>query len=245
MNLMVDSNFMKHRQIALDTETTGFSVDKGHRIIEIGGVEIIDRRVTGQEYHCFINPGREIDEGAKKVHGISQEELLDKPIFEEIVDEFLGFLNGAELIMHNAQFDVSFIENELRLMGHEKPLITDHGSILDTLILAREKHPGQRNSLDALCKRYEIDNSKRQMHGALIDADLLSRVYLTMTGGQKILLLEEEFLSTDKETFLKSKEKISKLNLLIKKPSSDELKLHEEFLDKMSEQGICVWRNEK
>ena len=245
MNLMADSNFMKHRQIALDTETTGFSVDKGHRIIEIGGVEIIDRRVTGQEYHCFINPGREIDEGAKKVHGISQEELLDKPIFEEIVDEFLGFLNGAELIMHNAKFDVSFIENELRLMGHEKPLITDHGSILDTLILAREKHPGQRNSLDALCKRYEIDNSKRQMHGALIDADLLSRVYLTMTGGQKILLLEEEFLSTDKETFLESKEKISKLNLLIKKPSSDELKLHEEFLDKMSEKGICVWRNEK
>ena len=180
------------RQIVLDTETTGLSAAQGHRIIEIGCVELVNRRLTGREWHRFINPERDIDEGAERVHGISRESLEDKPLFYEIADEFLEFIRDAELVIHNADFDVGFLDHELTLMQHAKPAIAEHARVLDTLTLARQMHPGQRNSLDALCKRYEVDASKRNVHGALIDADLLARVYLAMTGGQTALSLDEE-----------------------------------------------------
>ena len=178
------------RQVVLDTETTGLSPSQGHRIIEIGCLEMIDRRMTGREFHCFLHPDREIDEAAQRVHGISLNDLETAPRFAEIADAFLEFIASAELIIHNAEFDVGFLEYELGLMGHVKPKIAEHATVLDTLSLARKLHPGQRNSLDALCKRYEVDASNRDVHGAIIDSDLLARVYLAMTGGQTALSLE-------------------------------------------------------
>ena len=172
------------RQIVLDTETTGLSTSDGHRIIEIGCIELVDRRITGRDYHRYLHPDRAIDEGAERVHGISIKDLEGQPRFPDIAEELLEFLAGAELVIHNAEFDVGFLEHELRMMGHARPAIAEHASVLDTLGLAREMHPGQRNNLDALCKRYEVDASNRDLHGALIDADLLARVYLAMTGGQ-------------------------------------------------------------
>ncbi|MDH5619801.1 MAG: DNA polymerase III subunit epsilon, partial [Gammaproteobacteria bacterium] len=179
------------RQVVLDTETTGLSTSQGHRIIEIGCIEMVNRRLTGREFHRFLNPDRDIDAGAEAVHGISREQLETEPRFAEIVDEFIEFVKDAELVIHNADFDVGFIEHELRLMKHARPRITDHCTVLDTLTLARQIHPGQRNSLDALCKRYAVDASRRDVHGALIDSELLARVYLAMTGGQSSLLLDE------------------------------------------------------
>ena len=178
------------RQVVLDTETTGLSTAQGHRIIEIGCLELVNRRLTGREWHRFLNPDRDIDEGAERVHGISRADLETEPRFPEIVDEFLEFIAGAELVIHNAEFDVGFLDYELELMKHPRPRIADHAGILDTLTLARRLHPGQRNSLDALCKRYEVDASKRDVHGALIDSELLARVYLAMTGGQTALSLD-------------------------------------------------------
>jgi DNA polymerase-3 subunit epsilon len=180
------------RQIILDTETTGLSPSQGHRVIEIGCLEMIDRRLTGREFHCFLQPDREIDEAAERVHGISLLDLDTAPRFAEIADEFLEFIASAELIIHNAEFDVGFLEYELSLMGHAKPKITEHVTVLDTLALARKLHPGQRNSLDALCKRYGVDASNRDVHGAIIDSDLLARVYLAMTGGQTAMSLQVE-----------------------------------------------------
>lgn len=178
------------RQLFLDTETTGLEPEQGHRIIEIGCVEMVNRRLTGRHYHQYINPEREIDDGAIAVHGITNEFLLDKPVFAAIVDEFLEFVKGADLIIHNAPFDVGFINHEFRLLQRDGlSLITDYCSIIDTLKLAREKHPGQKNSLDALCRRYEVENSHRELHGALLDAEILSDVYLRMTGGQVGLAL--------------------------------------------------------
>jgi DNA polymerase-3 subunit epsilon len=179
------------RQIVLDTETTGLSTSEGHRIIEIGCVELVNRRITGNNFHTYLNPDRDIDEGAERVHGISRDDLETAPRFPEIVDRLLDFVRDAELVIHNAEFDVGFIDHELSLMQHDQPEIAQHASVLDTLMLARKLHPGQRNSLDALCKRYEVDASSRELHGALIDADLLARVYLAMTGGQTALTLEE------------------------------------------------------
>ncbi len=180
------------RQIVLDTETTGLSTGQGHRIIEIGCVELVNRRLTGREFHRFLNPDRDIDQGAERVHGIGRADLATQPRFPEVAEELLEFMAGAELVMHNADFDVGFLEHELTLMQHPKPRLDLHCRVLDTLSLARELHPGQRNSLDALCKRYAIDASKREVHGALIDAELLARVYLAMTGGQTILVLDAE-----------------------------------------------------
>ena len=180
------------RQIVLDTETTGLSTAHGHRIIEIGCLELVDRRLTGRDFHCFLNPDREIDEGAQSVHGISREDLETAPRFPEIVDDFLEFISDAELVIHNAEFDVGFLEHEMTLMEYAQPQITEHATVLDTLSLARKMHPGQRNSLDALCKRYEVDASKRNVHGALIDAELLAHVYLAMTGGQTALSLDAD-----------------------------------------------------
>ncbi len=178
------------RQVVLDTETTGLSTSSGHRIIEIGCLELVDRRLTGRDFHRFLNPDRDIDQGAEAVHGISRASLQDEPRFPEIVDDLLAFLKDAELIIHNAAFDIGFLEHELALMKHAQPKIEQHATVLDTLTLARKIHPGQRNSLDALCKRYEVDASKRDVHGALIDSELLARVYLAMTGGQAALLLD-------------------------------------------------------
>ena len=178
------------RYVVLDTETTGMPVTDGHRIIEIGCVEMIGRKLTGRHFHVYLQPDREVDEGAIAVHGITNEFLQDKPRFREIADEFHEFICGAELIIHNAAFDIGFINNEYALLAQdERSEVSDYCSVLDTLAMARERHPGQRNNLDALCKRYGVDNSGRDLHGALLDAEILADVYLAMTGGQTSLLL--------------------------------------------------------
>ncbi len=172
------------RQIVLDTETTGLETSLGHRIIEIGCVEIINRRLTGNHYHQYINPEREVDAGAMEVHGITNEFLADKPVFSSIVEEFMAFVDGAELVIHNAPFDVGFINHEFRTTKSRFKDVRQHCGVVDTLAMARQKHPGQRVTLDALCKRYAVDNSSRTLHGALLDAEILADVYLLMTGGQ-------------------------------------------------------------
>lgn len=232
------------RQIVLDTETTGLSTRQGHRIIEIGCLEMVNRRLTGREYHRFLNPERDIDEGAERVHGISAEDLKGEPRFADIVAEFLEFLRGGELVIHNAEFDVGFIEHELRLMQHPQPVLKEHASILDTLALARRLHPGQRNSLDALCKRYFVDASKRDLHGALIDAELLARVYLAMTGGQTALSLDEtvteDARSEDTATL---SNRPSGLHLAVVAATDDEQVAHEALLERMRDTGSCRWRD--
>ncbi len=178
------------RQIALDTETTGLEPRQGHRIIEIGAVELVDRRLTGNHFHQYLQPDREIDEGALEVHGITEAFLAEQPRFADIARAFLDFVDGAELIIHNAPFDVGFIDHELSLLGSEWGCLGDYCQVIDTLEMARRLHPGQKNNLDALCRRYQVDNSQRDLHGALIDAELLAEVYLMMTGGQVSLSLE-------------------------------------------------------
>ena len=180
------------RQIVLDTETTGLEVSLGHRVIEIGCIELIDRRVTGNHWHHYIKPDREIDSGAFEVHGISNDFLEDKPRFEELAEDFLQYVDGAELVIHNAPFDMGFLNHELSLLESAPQALESRCGVLDTLLLARQKHPGQKNNLDALCKRYDIDNSHRSLHGALLDARILADVYLVMTGGQTSLGLEAE-----------------------------------------------------
>ncbi|MBA2408864.1 MAG: DNA polymerase III subunit epsilon [Gammaproteobacteria bacterium] len=177
------------RQVVLDTETTGLEAAQGHRIIEIGCVEVINRRITGRQLHCYIQPDREIDAAAAEVHGITAEFLADKPRFAAVVDELVNFVRGAELIIHNAPFDVGFLDAELATV--ERGCVRDTCDVLDSLGLARQLHPGQKNGLDALCKRYGVDNSGRELHGALLDARILAEVYLAMTGGQSSLLLGE------------------------------------------------------
>ena len=244
------------RQIVLDTETTGLSTAQGHRIIEIGCVELVDRRLTGREFHRFLNPDRDIDEGAERVHGISREDLEIAPRFPEIVDELLEYLRGAELVIHNASFDVGFLEHELNLMKHPQPKIEDHATVLDTLTLARKLHPGQRNSLDALCKRYEVDASRREVHGALIDSELLAKVYLAMTGGQATLSLDAEPAVSAANshtvgaglapTSALTRES-SHVNALVGAPTviikanAEEAAAHDAMLEKIRKSGACVW----
>ena len=235
------------RQIVLDTETTGLSTAQGHRIIEIGCLELVNRRLTGREFHRFLNPDRDIDEGAERVHGISRADLENQPRFPEIVDDLLDFLRDAELVIHNAVFDVGFLEHEMRLMKHPQPKITDHAAVLDTLTLARKLHPGQRNSLDALCKRYEVDASKRDVHGALIDSELLARVYLAMTGGQTALSLDAA--DSDAEATDKSSDATEDsatlasgtYDLRVLRATADEEAAHEAMLEKLRARGECVW----
>ena len=230
------------RQIVLDTETTGLSTGQGHRIIEIGAIELVNRRLTGREFHRFLNPERDIDEGAERVHGISRADLETAPRFQEVADELLEFIKDAELVIHNAEFDVGFLEHELELMKHPRPSITQHAQVLDTLSLARELHPGQRNSLDALCKRYEVDASNRDLHGALIDADLLARVYLAMTGGQTALFLDESESSGEKEKGgIAIRASRPDLKLVVVRASEAENAAHEAMLEKLREAGECVW----
>ncbi len=175
----------------LDTETTGLESSQGHRIIEIGCVELVNRRLTGNHYHQYINPQREIDQGAIEVHGITNESLDDKPLFAQVAADFIEFISGAELIIHNAPFDLGFLDAELQRLTREYGAVMDLCAIVDTLVMARAKHPGQRNSLDALCQRYDVDNSQRDLHGALLDAEILADVYLAMTGGQTTFQLSD------------------------------------------------------
>lgn len=233
------------RQVVLDTETTGLTVGQGHRIIEIGCLELVNRRLTGREYHRFLNPEREIDEGAERVHGINIADLAGQPRFADIADELIDFLRDSELVIHNAEFDVGFLEYELELIKHPRPSIADHATVLDTLSLARELHPGQRNSLDALCKRYAIDASQREVHGALIDAELLARVYLAMTGGQAALSLDEDEADVirvvDRTV---ARDRRPGLDLTVVRPSDEEAAAHEALLDKMQQAGACLWRDD-
>ncbi|MDR2878072.1 MAG: DNA polymerase III subunit epsilon [Chromatiales bacterium] len=185
------------RQIVLDTETTGLEPAQGHRIIEIGCVEIIDRRLTGNHFHHYLQPDRDIDAGAQEVHGITAEFLRDKPGFNAVADDLFAFVDGAELIIHNAPFDLAFLRRELELLGRAGECFGADCAVIDTLVMARNLHPGQKNSLDALCRRYDIDNSQRELHGALLDAEILADVYLAMTGGQSHLVLERERESTN------------------------------------------------
>ncbi|MDZ7644060.1 MAG: DNA polymerase III subunit epsilon [Woeseiaceae bacterium] len=234
---------MNNRQVVLDTETTGLSPAEGHRVIEIGGLELVNRRLTGREFHRFLNPERDIDEGAERVHGISRADLEGQPRFADIVEDFLDFIRDAELVIHNAEFDVGFLEHELKLMQHPQPEIRVHARVLDTLGLARELHPGQRNSLDALCKRYEVDASRRDVHGALIDSELLARVYLAMTGGQTALSLDEEseaYQGVASETG--GPLRADGLELVVVRASAAERAEHEALLDRMAESGPCLWR---
>jgi DNA polymerase-3 subunit epsilon len=221
------------RQIVLDTETTGLEVERGHRVIEIGCIEIVARRATGRHFHRYLNPERDIDEAAVAVHGITLDRLRREPTFSEIAGEFLDFIADAELVIHNAAFDVGFLNAELRRLPGDLPAIDATRRVLDTLALARQLHPGQRNSLDALCKRYGIDNSKRELHGALLDARILADVYLAMTGGQSALALDEsKKVRTDREPAVRWV-RTSEARLPVIAPSTDELAGHERVLERV------------
>ena len=228
------------RQIVLDTETTGLSPDAGDRIIEIGCVELLHRKLTGKNFHCYLNPDRDIHEDAMKVHGISTEFLADKPRFENIVEDFLAYVQDAEIIIHNAPFDVGFLNAELQRTG--KPIFKEHVSgVLDTLAMAKELYPGKRNSLDALCERLGVSNAARTLHGGLLDAELLADVYINLTRGQNSLLIDNQHAHDSKHVIKKD---YSKLKLPVIQPSAEELQAHEKVLlqiDKASG-GKTVWR---
>lgn len=234
---------MALRQIVLDTETTGLRTEDGHRIIEIGCIELIDRKLTGNHYHCYINPNREVEAGAIAVHGITNEFLKDKSYFVNILPDFMAFVEDAELIIHNAPFDVGFINHELKLAKKQWRFITDHCQILDTLQLARQMHAGQRNTLDALCKRYAVDNSKREYHGALLDAHLLAHVYLAMTGGQGSFFdnVAEDQTATTTNSEGTASLSVQTQHLLVLKASTDELSEHDKYLQLLKQKGKCVW----
>jgi DNA polymerase-3 subunit epsilon len=228
------------RQIVLDTETTGLNADRGHRVIEIGCVELSERRRTGATFHRYLNPERAIDAGAQEVHGISEEFLRDKPKFCEVADEFLDFVRGAELVIHNAAFDLAFLDAELGLLGN-RGRMADHATVLDTLVVARERFPGQRNSLDALCKRMGVDNAHRELHGALLDASLLADVYLAMTAGQGSLELAAEVAS---ETAAAAARSRSGARVRLLSAGAADLARHEARLDAIAKacKGVPVWR---
>jgi len=233
------------RQIVLDTETTGLETSQDHRIIEIGCVELVGRKLTGRHYHQYINPQRKVDEGAMEVHGITDEFLIDKPLFATVAREFLEFVDGADLVIHNAPFDVGFINHEIAKLGGIYREIESSCRIIDTLALARQKHPGQKNNLDALCKRYGVDNSQRDLNGALLDAEILADVYLLMTGGQVNLNISDQQSSDSGEVNAQSG--IRRLSdkrppLRVVKANEEELVLHQQKLDAIvKNSGHCVW----
>lgn len=230
------------RQIILDTETTGIDPRAGHRIIEIGCIEMIGRKLTGNHFHEYVNPQREVEEEAIGVHGITNEFLTDKPLFHQVADSFLEFIRGAELIIHNAPFDVGFIDHEFNLLNRGHGKVYDHCTVIDTLVMAREKHPGQRNSLDALCKRYGVDNASRTLHGALLDSEILADVYLMMTGGQTALLLggQDSDESSGVGSSVIRRLDASRSPLPIIHASTDELDEHNIKLDALGAE--CIWR---
>ncbi len=229
------------RLIVLDTETTGIDPKQGHKMIEIGCVELIDRQLTGNHYHQYLNPDREIDQGAIDVHGIKNEFLVDKPRFADVVIDFIDYIKGAELIIHNAPFDVGFINNELQQIGHDITDIADICTITDSLKLARDMYPGQRNSLDALCKRLGVNNSHRELHGALLDSEILADVYLYMTGGQVTL----DFSVTETQGKLNATGEMIKkdrTNLVVLKATEHEMQLHQTRCLQIKESsGKCLW----
>ncbi|MCP5325851.1 MAG: DNA polymerase III subunit epsilon [Oceanospirillaceae bacterium] len=234
------------RQVVLDTETTG--IGEGHRIIEIGCVELINRKLTGRHYHVYINPQRAVDAEAIEVHGIDDAFLADKPLFADVAEDFYRFIEGAELVIHNAAFDVGFMNVEFGLLGGY-PRVDQFCGVLDTLKLARAMHPGQRNSLDALCKRYGIDNSHRELHGALLDAEILADVYLMMTGGQTALFHEEKDSDENKQQAETSQMVHVPISadlsgqLRVVYASPEELQAHETFLDLLDKKsGAALWR---
>lgn len=234
---------MLKRQIILDTETTGINPKEGHRIIEIGCVELINRRFTGNNFHVYINPEREIEAEAIAVHGITNERLAHEPKFREIAKDFFDYIQGAELVIHNAAFDVGFIDHEFALLRPALPPVAQYCGILDTLKLARELHPGQKNNLDALCRRYDINNSHRTLHGALLDAEILADVYLLMTGGQGSLnLAAEEYTEQQDQQNSLQIQRTGKLKVL--KASNAEIAAHESRLDLVQKKGgSCLWRS--
>jgi DNA polymerase-3 subunit epsilon len=231
------------RQVILDTETTGLRPEEGHRIIEIGCLELVNRKLTGKSYHQFINPEREVEAGAIAVHGISNDFLRDKPVFSVIAPDFLRFIDGAELIIHNAPFDVGFLNHEFMLTKQGYKTIADYCAVIDTLQIARQLHVGQRNSLDALCKRYGVDNSKRDLHGALLDANLLAQVYLAMTGGQGDFFgTLNDNIASDKTAVVNS-DSISTVqsHVHILSATDEELSAHQQYLALLKKKGKCLW----
>lgn len=218
------------RHIILDTETTGLSPQAGHRVIEIGAIEMVNRRLTGQHFHFYLQPDRPIDAGAQAVHGITAEFLADKPRFKDIAEPLLAFIKDATLIIHNAPFDLGFLDAELQRYEKKLGLIEDHvADVIDTLTMARNMHPGQKNSLDALCKRYGVDNTKRTLHGALLDAEILAEIYLAMTGGQNHLSWEPD-TKTSTDTSSVTREAIDASGLRVIEPSPEELAAHDEYM---------------
>jgi DNA polymerase-3 subunit epsilon len=233
------------RQIVLDTETTGLEPEQGHRIIEIGCVEMLERRLTGNNFHVYLQPDRQIDAAAVEVHGITNDFLSDKPRFGDIAEDLLAYLKGAELVIHNAPFDVGFLDAEWdRLEGFGST--AGCCSVLDTLAMARKKHPGQRNTLDALCGRYDVDNSRRDKHGALLDAEILADVYLAMTGGQRVLSLDAEAASSGEEPGPTAVRRVVRdaSRLVVVPANADERAAHEERLRAIDRAcgGAAVWR---
>ena len=229
------------RSVVLDTETTGLNAGLGDRIIELGGIEVLSRRVTGNHFHRYINPERESEQGALKVHGITHEFLQDKPKFREIVAEFLDYIQGAELVIHNAAFDVEFLNLELGRLGLP-PIETHCSGVVDSLKLARELHPGKKNSLDALCERYEVDHAHRTLHGALLDAALLAEVYLALTRGQDSLAIE---LDRPRQPAEMLEARGDRPQLIVIRPSAEELDEHVRLLADMEGENNrvpCVWR---
>ena len=233
------------KQIVVDTETTGLEFSQGHRVIEIGCVEMLNRRPSGNTFHRYINPQREIDEAAAEVHGITNEMLKDKPAFADLAAELLEFIKGAELIIHNAPFDVGFLNNEFTLAGLGEGAIEAHCTVVDTLAMARHKHPGQRSSLDALCKRYSVDNTQRTLHGALLDAEILADVYLAMTGGQATLLGDLGDLPEYAQPRAADPgNAVEAIVTPVIRAADEELKQHEQWLqllEKESDAGV-IWR---
>lgn len=234
---------MAQRRIILDTETTGLSPQAGHRIIEIGCIELLDRTRTGRTFHTYVNPKREVEAGAFRVHGISTEFLKDKPLFKNIIHDLMAFIDNSELIIHNAPFDTGFLNAELSSLKWPNRL-EDSCTITDTLVLARSKHPGQRNTLDALCKRYDINHFNRQYHGALLDAEILTAVYLAMTGGQASLFDDEKGLleEVSKEVVSEVIEKVQKTTTYVQHAKAEELKQHLEFIEFLKEKSkVELW----
>ncbi len=231
------------RQIVLDTETTGLEHRQGHRIIEIGCVELINRKLTGNNFHQYINPDREIDQGAMEVHGITNEFLADKPFFADVGAPMMEYLSGAELIIHNAAFDVGFLDAELERLDPNLPKIAAVCGVHDTLLQARKMFPGQRNDLDSLCRRFEINNSHRELHGALLDAEILADVYLIMTGGQASLSLDASSDNSSQGSSARQNVNFSELALPLVAPTSAEQQNHVEWLARLDEKadGQCVW----
>lgn len=236
---MVSDKQSAPRQIVLDTETTGLDPRQGHKIIEIGCVEMVNRRLTGNNYHQYLQPDRAIDEGAQAVHGISNEFLADKPRFVDVVKDFIEYIDGAELIIHNAPFDVGFLDHEFKLAGEEFGKVATYCGVIDTLVMARKMRPGKKNNLDILCKEYQVNNAHRELHGALLDSELLAEVYLHMTGGQSALSLDsEDTAGSASGASATRKLSADRKPIKIIKANDDELQAHQLIVEKMGDVGL-------